>query len=147
MEPLGGDYFVIVARCLVVFKSVTSWTVASQPGSSVYGIFQARILERVPIFFSRGSSSPRDQTPCYSLEVCIQMGKSFLFSFAFSFSSFLSCSSLSFSLLFSGILCLIDRRRQWQPIPVLLPGESQGRGSLVGCYLWGRTESDTTEAT
>ena len=26
-------------------------------------------------------------------------------------------------------------------------GESQGRGSLVGCRLWGRTESDTTEAT
>ena len=26
-------------------------------------------------------------------------------------------------------------------------GESQGRGSLVGCHLWGRTESDTTEAT
>ena len=38
-------------------------------------------------------------------------------------------------------------RRQWQPTPVLLPGESQGRGSLVGCRLWGRTESDTTEAT
>ena len=33
------------------------------------------------------------------------------------------------------------------PTPVLLPGESQGRGSLVGCCLWGRTESDTTEAT
>ena len=31
--------------------------------------------------------------------------------------------------------------------PVFLPGESQGRGSLVGCRLWGRTESDTTEAT
>ena len=29
---------------------------------------------------------------------------------------------------------------------VFLPGESQGR-SLVGCRLWGRTESDTTEAT
>ena len=29
----------------------------------------------------------------------------------------------------------------------LLPGESQGRGSLIGCRLWGRTESDTTEAT
>ena len=28
-----------------------------------------------------------------------------------------------------------------------LPGESQGRGSLVGCRLWGRTESDMTEAT
>ena len=30
---------------------------------------------------------------------------------------------------------------------VLLPGESQGRGSLVGCRLWGHTESDTTEVT
>ena len=38
-------------------------------------------------------------------------------------------------------------RRKWQPTPVFLPGESQGRGSLVGCYLWGCTESDTTEAT
>ena len=31
--------------------------------------------------------------------------------------------------------------------PVFLPGESQGRGSLVGCRLWGRTELDTTEVT
>ena len=38
-------------------------------------------------------------------------------------------------------------RRKWQPTPVFLPGESQGRESLVGCRLWGRTESDTTEAT
>ena len=38
-------------------------------------------------------------------------------------------------------------RRQWQPTPVLLPGESQGRGSLVDYHLWGRTESDTTEET
>ena len=38
-------------------------------------------------------------------------------------------------------------RRKWQPTPVFLPGESQGQGSLVGCHLWGRTESDTTEAT
>ena len=38
-------------------------------------------------------------------------------------------------------------RRRWQPTPVFLPGESQGRGSLVGCRLWGHTESDTTEAT
>ena len=36
-------------------------------------------------------------------------------------------------------------RRKWQPTPVFLPGESQGQGSLVGCHLWGRTESDTTE--
>ena len=38
-------------------------------------------------------------------------------------------------------------RRKWHPTPVFLPGESQGRGSLVGCHLWGHTESDTTEAT
>ena len=29
-------------------------------------------------------------------------------------------------------------RRKWQPTPVFLPGESHGRGSLVGCHLWGR---------
>ena len=38
-------------------------------------------------------------------------------------------------------------RRKWQPTPVFLPGESQGQGNLVGCRLWGRTESDTTEVT
>ena len=38
-------------------------------------------------------------------------------------------------------------RRTWQPTPVFLPGESQAWGSLVGCCLWGGTESDTTEVT
>ena len=38
-------------------------------------------------------------------------------------------------------------RRKWQPTPVFLPGESQGRWSLVSCRLWGRTESDMTEVT
>ena len=38
-------------------------------------------------------------------------------------------------------------RRKWQLTPVFLPGDSQGRQSLVGCHLWGRTELDTTEAT
>ena len=36
-------------------------------------------------------------------------------------------------------------RRQWHPTPVLLPGKSHGRRSLVGCGPWGREESDTTE--
>ena len=36
-------------------------------------------------------------------------------------------------------------RRQWHPTPVLLPGKSHGRRSLVGCSPWGRWESDTTE--
>ena len=35
--------------------------------------------------------------------------------------------------------------RKWQPTPVFLPGESQEQGILVGCHLWDRTESDTTE--
>ena len=55
---------------------------------------------------------------CYSLELCIQMLISFLFSFA---------------------------RRQWHPTPALLPGKSHGRRSLVGCSPWGREELDTTE--
>ena len=38
-------------------------------------------------------------------------------------------------------------RRKWQPTPVFLSGESQGWRSLVGCRLWGHTESDTTEVT
>ena len=50
-------------------------------------------------------------------------------------------------------LCLVwflcaqvkNRRRHWQPIPVLLPGKSHGRRSLVGCSPWGREESDMTE--
>ena len=37
-----------------------------------------------------------------------------------------------------------ERRR---PTPVFLPGESQGQQGLVGCRLWGHTESDMTEAT
>ena len=35
--------------------------------------------------------------------------------------------------------------RQRQPTPVLLPGNSHGRRSMVGCSLWGHEESDTTE--
>ena len=45
------------------------------------------------------------------------------------------------------LFIFIHWRRTWQPTPVFLPGESQGQGSLVGCPLWGCTESDTTEAT
>ena len=36
-------------------------------------------------------------------------------------------------------------RRQWHPIPVLLPGKSHGLRSLVGCRPWGREELDMTE--
>ena len=40
---------------------------------------------------------------------------------------------------------LKDQRRQWQPTPVLLPGKSHGRSSLVGCSPWGHEGLDMTE--
>ena len=59
--------------------------------------------------------------------------------------SFFPCHSAWFCL----FVCLFfwddPWRREWQPTPVFLPGESQGRGSLVGGRLWGHEESDTTE--
>ena len=39
----------------------------------------------------------------------------------------------------------IPWRREWQPTPVFLPGESHGQGSLVGKSPWGCKELDTTE--
>ena len=45
------------------------------------------------------------------------------------------------------LFTFMNWRRKWQPTPVFLPGESQGQGSLVGCRLWGLTESDMTEVT
>ena len=48
---------------------------------------------------------------------------------------------------FISLFTFMHWRGKWQPTPVFLPGESQGRQSLVGCRLWGSTESDMTEAT
>ena len=45
------------------------------------------------------------------------------------------------------LFTIMHWRRKWQPTLVSLPGEPQGRGSLVGCRLRGCTESDTTEVT
>ena len=43
---------------------------------------------------------------------------------------------------FTSLFTFMHWRRKWQRTPVFLPGESQGRGSLVGSRLWGR-ESQT----
>ena len=45
------------------------------------------------------------------------------------------------------LFTFIHWRSKWQHTPVFVPGESQGRQSLVGCLLWSLTESDATEAT
>ena len=67
----------------------------------------------------------------------------------FLFPQFYSCclSAKNTFLLALGSSCILSWRRKWQPTPVLLPGKSHGHRSLVGCCLWGRTESDTTEST
>ena len=54
----------IWARCMCaqLFPTLCSLIDSSLPGSSVHGIFQARILEWVAIFFSRGSLQPKDWT-------------------------------------------------------------------------------------
>ena len=44
---------------------------------------------------------------------------------------------------YSGLISF--QRRQWHPTPVLLPGDSHGQRSLVGCSPWGLKESDMTE--
>ena len=46
--------------CALLCPTLCNPMVCSPPSSSVYGIFQARILEWVAIFFSRASSWPRD---------------------------------------------------------------------------------------
>ena len=50
---------------------------------------------------------------------------------------------LRFSILL--VYIVHSQRRQWHPTPVLLPGKSHGRRSLVGYSPWGREASDTTE--
>ena len=44
-----------------------------------------------------------------------------------------------------GAAVVTGRKRQWHPTPVLSPGKSHGRRSLVGCSPWGRQESDVTQ--
>ena len=88
----------------------------SLSGSSVHRIFQAKVLEWIAISFSRGSSRPRNRTQVSSIA-----GRPLT------------------------VWATRERRRQWQPTPVLLPGKSLGRRSLIGYSPWGRKESDTAE--
>ena len=52
---------------------------------------------------------------------------------------------VTYLLVIAAVLCLVIRRRKRHPTPVLLPGKSLGRRSLVGCSPCGREESDMTE--
>ena len=136
----------VIESCLTLLHPMD----CSLPDSSVHGILQARILEWVAIPFSRRFSWSRDQT-----QVSCTAGRFFtVWSTGLSTPNSTARASIQIhlSLRESGYawswldLGSNPWRRKWQPTPVFLPGESQGRGSLVGCRLWGRTELDTTEA-
>ena len=58
-----------------------------------------------------------------------------------------SAPLLVFSWMLYSYQLATNQRKKWQPTPVFLSGESQGQGSLVGCHLWGHSQSDMTEAT
>ena len=127
----------------------------SPPGPSVHGTLRARTLEWVTMPFPRGSSRPRDQTRV-SYVSCGEGSGTHSSTLAWKIpwteepGGLQSMGSLRIGHDWATSLSLftfMHRRRKWQPTPVFLPGESQGRGSLMGCCLWGRTELDTTEAT
>ena len=107
----------------------------SPPGFSVHGILQARILEWVAIPFSRGSSRPRDGTQVSSVS-CTAGG----------FFTVWAIREARHTVQFHAIYAVYTIwRRQLHPTPVLLPGKSHGRRSLVGCSPWGCRGSGTTE--
>ena len=85
----------------------------SLPGSSIHGIFQARILEWGATAFS--DDKPRQHIKKLRHYFANQ-----------------GPSSQSY-MVFPVVMYGCERRRQWQPTPVLLPGKSHGRRSLVGC--------------
>ena len=100
------------AQCSVIPDCL--WLLCcSTPGSSVHGIFQARILDLVAISSSRGSSPPRDQ----SRVSCVFYPGRWV-------NSLLQASPME---------------KAMAPTPVLSPAKSQGQRSLVGCSAWGRT--------
>ena len=120
-----------VCVCVCVCSAAHSYSTlyhlmdCNPPGSSVHGIIQARILEWLDISSSRGSSGPRFELaspPCSAY-----VGKQTVY----------HCASWAVLICHSASLISMSRkgsrRRQWHPTPVLLPGNSHGWRSLVGC--------------
>ena len=115
-------------------------------GSSAHEIFQARVLEWVAIAFSATSLCiAPNSTPLKITSKTLKSKKHMeepgrlqsMGSLRVGHDRVTSLSLFSF----------MHWRRKWQATPLFLPGESQGQRSLVGCRLWGHTESDTTIAT
>ena len=116
-------------KAVATHSSTLAWRIHGQRslvGCSPWGLEESDTTEQLHFDFSLscigGGNGNGIQYSC--MENCMDIGATSLSLFTF-----------------------MHWRRKWQPTPVFLPGESQGRRSLVGCRLWGRTESDTTEAT
>ena len=157
LAPMWSSYLKLVCLCARSLQScltLSNTMGCSPPGSSVHGILQARVLEWVAMPSSRGSSLPRDGI-WISYSSCI--GRRF---FTTSTTKLKEVSNkwkvlqfwkrvITFNLRLPAMwetwVRKIPWRRKWQPTPVILPGESHGRRSLVGCSPQGRKELDTTE--
>ena len=119
------------------------WTVALQ-GSSVHGILQQEYWSGLPFPSPRDLPDPwikpmfptlqtdswPSEPPGKPIHVSILCQNLFPFRLLHDEEQSSLCYTVSPSWL--SIL------RQWHPTPVLLPGKSHGRRSLVGCSLWGR---------
>ena len=111
------------------------------PPWTIQGILQARILEWVAfpsIFSEMKAMAPHSSTLAWKIPWMEEPGG------LQSMGSLRVWHDWATSL---SLFTFMHWRRKWQPTAVFLPGESQGRRSLVGCRLRGRTELDTTEAT
>ena len=98
-------------------------------------VHQRRQWQPTPVLLPRKSHGQR------SLVGCSPWGREVVFVTTGHFSSLTLLNNFTFTFNFHAL------EKEMQSTPVFLPGESQGWRSLVGCRLWGCTESDTTEGT
>ena len=134
-------WFIYMYNCIYVYACVLAKLLqscltlchpmdCSPPGSSVHEILQARILEWAAM------SSFREYV-C----MCVHIYWTSLVA--------QTVKSSAYNMGDPGSIPVLNQkipwRRQWQPTPVLLPGKSHGRRSLLGYSPWHHKESDTTE--
>ena len=136
---MSANIVMMLHACSVMSDSLWRYQ-HSPPGSSVHGIFQARILEWVAISSSRGSSRHRDWTHVSWIS-CIVMD--------FPDGSVGKESGYNARRYrrrgFSPWVGKILLRKKQQPTPVFLPEKSHGQRSLVGYSPQDNKESDTTD--